>query len=84
MATPRSTSPAESAASAQSGRESPRTEQTHIHVRNIGVHGWDGGADSEGTYESEDKLREIFSVFGPFVQATVRTLPPASAQRFQR
>ena len=73
MATPRSTSPgAESAASAQSGRESPRTEQTHIHVRNIGVHGWDGSADSEGTYESEDKLREIFSVFGPFVQATVR------------
>ena len=48
-------------------------DATHmIHVRGIGVDGWDGTTDGRGTYENEEALKEIFSVFGEFVQATIR------------
>ena len=45
---------------------------SNLHVRGIGVDGWDGTDDGVGTYESEAALKKIFEVFGPFVQATVR------------
>ena len=43
-----------------------------MHVRGIGVDGWDGTQHGLGTYESEEALREIFSEFGRFEQATIR------------
>jgi hypothetical protein len=46
--------------------------QCQIHVRKIGVEGWDGTPEGKGKYENEDSLEQIFSQFGCFVQATVR------------
>ena len=43
-----------------------------IHVRGIGMDGWDGTPEGRGTYENEDALEKIFSVFGVFLQATIR------------
>ena len=43
-----------------------------IHVRGIGVDGWDGTPEGRGAYENEDALEKIFSAFGVFVQATIR------------
>jgi hypothetical protein len=47
-------------------------ELYHVHVRGIGVDGWDGTPDGVGTYENSAALREIFSRFGDFKQATIR------------
>ena len=52
---------------------SPTAATEHqIHVRGIGVDGWDGTEEGTGSYENEEALEEIFSVFGSFVQATIR------------
>jgi hypothetical protein len=42
-----------------------------LHVRGVGVDGWDGTQEGFGEYESEEALRQIFEAFGPFVRATV-------------
>eukprot|EP01045_Picozoa_sp_COSAG04_P025679 COSAG04_NODE_3415_length_2831_cov_8.177892_2_plen_206_part_00 len=47
-------------------------EEHQLHVRGIGVDGWDGTEEGTGSYENEEALEEIFSVFGSFVQATIR------------
>ena len=36
------------------------------------MHGWDGTADGEGEFESEEALGRLFGVYGTFLQATVR------------
>ena len=47
--------------------------QSHVlHVRGIGVHGWDGTPEGRGTYENEGALRELFKRFGVFRGATIR------------
>ena len=52
---------------------SPTAATEHqIHVRGIGVDGWDATEEGTGSYENEEALEEIFSVFGSFVQATIR------------
>jgi hypothetical protein len=43
-----------------------------LHVRNVGVEGWDGTPEGRGTYEEEEQLGHVFRQFGEFVQATVR------------
>lgn len=43
-----------------------------LHVRGIGVHGWDGTKSGRGEFENEEALKEIFSSFGPCVQVTIR------------
>jgi hypothetical protein len=43
-----------------------------LHVRQIGVHGWDGTAEGVGAYESETALAGLFDRFDSFVRATVR------------
>jgi hypothetical protein len=43
-----------------------------LHVREFAAEGWDGTAEGVGNYENEESLREIFSQFGPFVQAMIR------------
>ena len=49
------------------------TAQTNrLHVRGIGVHGWDGTEEGKGDYESEAALRKIFERFGYFQNAMVR------------
>jgi hypothetical protein len=45
---------------------------SQIHVRGIGAHGWDGTDDGEGEYESEDALAQLFGRFGEVVQVTIR------------
>ena len=47
-------------------------EPTQIHVRGIGVHGWDGSEDGLGTYEHEDEIRKVFAVFGHVLKVMVR------------
>jgi hypothetical protein len=32
-----------------------------LHVRNIGVDGWDGSDEGRGTFENEESIKEIFS-----------------------
>ena len=48
------------------------SELFQIHVRGIGVHGWDGTPEGRGTYENEAALRDIFERFGVFLGATIR------------
>ena len=49
------------------------TQAEHqIHVRGIGVDGWDGTEEGVGRYENEESLEEIFGAFGTFIQATIR------------
>ena len=43
-----------------------------IHVRKIGMEGWDGKEDSPGRYENEASIKEIFAPFGDCLQATIR------------
>lgn len=43
-----------------------------LHVRNIGVDGWDGTDQGRGTFENEGALSDIFSVFGAFVNCIIR------------
>ena len=43
-----------------------------LHVKGIGVDGWDGTPDGKGDYESEEALKLMFGVFGSFKQATIR------------
>lgn len=45
---------------------------SQLHVRGIGVHGWDGTPEGVGAFESEPALRTVFARFGHMVQATVR------------
>ena len=45
---------------------------TMLHVRNIGVHGWDGTEHGVGAFENEEALRQIFSAFGVFSFAVIR------------
>lgn len=35
-----------------------------LHVRGIGVHGWDGTSTGKGTYEDAQKLKTLFMPFG--------------------
>ena len=44
----------------------------HIHVRGIGVEGWDGTEDGVGSFENEEALQEVFTPFGVFLKATIR------------
>ena len=46
--------------------------KTQIHVRGIGVSGWDGTANGVGTFENEAALGAIFSKFGKFLSARIR------------
>ena len=43
-----------------------------LHVRGIGVDGWDGTPDGTGDYESEAALKTLFQPFGDCQQATIR------------
>jgi hypothetical protein len=44
-----------------------------LHVRGIGVDGWDGTVDGRGTFEYEEPLKNFFvQKFGPVVNVTVR------------
>ena len=43
-----------------------------IHVRGIGVDGWDGTPDGIGRYETGGALREIFSEFGNYQNSMIR------------
>jgi Ca2+-binding EF-hand superfamily protein/CRP-like cAMP-binding protein len=43
-----------------------------IHVRGIGVDGWDETPDGKGDYENDAALKKLFSPFGQFQQATIR------------
>ncbi len=43
-----------------------------IHVRGIGIDGWDGTPDGKGDYENEAALKRLFEPFGDFRQATIR------------
>ena len=52
-------------------RRAEQAEQ-QIHVRGIGIDGWDGTEGGVGRYENEAALQEIFGAFGTFVQATIR------------
>jgi Ca2+-binding EF-hand superfamily protein len=45
---------------------------TQIHVRGLGVDGWDGTPEGTGTYETEAALRSILQPFGTLLQATIR------------
>ena len=54
------------------GAATTPVEGRQLHVRGIGVDGWDGTTEGFGTYESEEALRKIFSEFGEFEQATIR------------
>ena len=47
-------------------------QTNRLHVRGIGVHGWDGTEEGKGDYESEAALRKIFERFGYFQNAMVR------------
>ena len=53
-------------------REAGPAAEHQIHVRGIGVEGWDGTEDGVGTYENEDALGQIFAAFGGFVHASIR------------
>ena len=54
---------------AQSDEAEPGTQ---IHVRGIGVDGWDGSPEGLSPYESEAALKTIFEQYGKFLQATIR------------
>ena len=43
-----------------------------LHVRGIGVDGWDGAEDSIGAYETEEALEQIFSAFGRVLFSNIR------------
>ena len=45
---------------------------TQIHVRGIGVEGWDGTEDGVGREESAAALARIFGEYGEFISAAVR------------
>jgi calcium-binding protein CML len=45
---------------------------TQIHVRGIGVDGWDSTPEGKGSHESESALKAIFEQYGKFLQATIR------------
>ena len=47
-------------------------DHEQLHVRHIGVQGWDGTEDGVGTYENEEALRALFSPFGEVVTAVIR------------
>jgi hypothetical protein len=48
-------------------------EKIHrVHVRGIGVDGWDGTADGVGAYENERSLQDIFGLFGEVKAVTIR------------
>ncbi len=55
---------------------SPMSEETvemhQLHVRGIGVDGWDGDEESIGTYETEEALERIFSAFGRVLFSKIR------------
>jgi len=51
---------------------SESTGSTQIHVRGIGMDGWNGDSHSMGIYENEEALSDIFGQFGQFIGATIR------------
>eukprot|EP01047_Picozoa_sp_COSAG01_P006547 COSAG01_NODE_238_length_20679_cov_140.041399_9_plen_297_part_00 len=53
---------------------------TVLHVRRVGVHGWDGTPEGTGTYEDEQTLVSLFSQFGDCVSAVVRHRVATSSQ----
>ncbi len=46
--------------------------QHRIHVRNIGVDGWDGSEQGIGLYESEEAITKLFADFGQVLSVLVR------------
>ncbi len=51
----------------------PTEPELHrIHVRGIGVDGWDGTEEGVGTYENEASLKEIFGLFGTVKAVVLR------------
>jgi hypothetical protein len=48
------------------------TEGTRLHVRGIGVHGWDGVVDSPGWFEDESRLKDLFLPYGEVLSVAVR------------
>lgn len=53
---------------------------TVLHVRRVGVYGWDGTPEGTGTYEDEQTLVSLFSQFGDCVSAVVRHRVATSSQ----
>ena len=45
---------------------------SQIHVRGIGVHGWDGTEDGRGDFESAAALKKLMSSYGTVIAATIR------------
>ena len=45
---------------------------SQIHVRGIGVHGWDGTEDGRGAFESATALKKLMSSYGTVIAATIR------------
>ena len=45
---------------------------TQIHVRGIGVHGYDGTAEGVGDYENKSAVKKIFRQFGTVVDVFIR------------
>jgi hypothetical protein len=43
-----------------------------IHVRGVGIEGWDGTKTGCGTYESEEALERVFQSFGTCTRVTIR------------
>lgn len=66
--------PSESDTRDRSASPIPETEvgMHQLHVRGIGVDGWDGAEESIGTYETEDALNQIFSAFGRVLFSKIR------------
>ena len=55
--------------------------ETHlVHVRGIGVDGWDGTDAGVGSFENEASLKEIFGLFGAVKALYIRHRADAEAE----
>ena len=64
--------PPERSSGASPRSAAPAGDGHQIHVRGIGVDGWDGTHEGKGDYENEAALRSIFGEFGSVQQVVVR------------
>jgi hypothetical protein len=53
-------------------QEDEPEDGVQVHVRGVGVCGWDGTPQGKGKYEDESQLALVFGQYGQFLQATVR------------
>jgi hypothetical protein len=47
-------------------------QDTQLHVRGIGVKGWNGTSEGRGQYENENGLKKLFSRFGKVLHVLTR------------